>query len=35
MLESSDVAKDGYDIRTLIGFIQKSSAISDKAAEII
>lgn len=35
MLESSDVAKDGYDIRTLIGFIQKSLAISDKAAEII
>lgn len=30
------MAKDGYDIRTLIDFIQKkSSAMSDKAVELI
>ena len=36
MSESSNVAKDGYGIRTLIEFIQKkSSAMSGKAVEMI
>ena len=35
MSESSNVVEDGYGVRTLIGLIQKSSEMSDKAVESI